>query len=33
VKVACNIDVIDRDEAGFADLEFATNGFADFALQ
>jgi len=33
VKIACYVNVVDRDEAGFADLEFPANSFADLAFQ
>jgi hypothetical protein len=31
-EVAGHVHVIDRDQAGFADVKFAADGLADFAL-
>jgi hypothetical protein len=33
MKVAGNVNIVDRHQTGFADREFAANGFANFALQ
>jgi hypothetical protein len=33
MKITGNIDIIDRYQAGFTDLELAADHFADFALQ
>ena len=33
LQVAGHVHVVDRDQAGFADRNFAADGFADLALQ
>src|ERR1035437_6470507 len=33
MQIAGDVHVVDRDQARVADLEFATNGFADLALE
>src|SRR5208337_4902076 len=33
LEVTSQVHVVDRDQAGFADVKFAADGLADFALQ